>query len=246
MPAFSEYPRPIRTVANLSSAIRQAPGTRLLFRGQNVDKPLLPRIARNTQVPYDRLNEAEQAMLSRFQKESLPFLSGLKPANDWEWLSLAQHQGLPTRLLDWTGNALAGLWFAVHNPSPSDFGVLWILSVDPATQKTPTKTNPVFSATRTFLFQPFHIDRRIAAQAGWFSAHKYVEAKSKFIGLETNTRFSHHLTRCLIPADRFKPLLKELRSMGVTEATLFPGLPGLCGEVSAELFDPLNEEFHGG
>jgi hypothetical protein len=46
------------------------------------------------------------------------------------WLFLAQHYGVPTRLLDWTENVLVGLYFAVTGEEQTEDGELW--SMDPA------------------------------------------------------------------------------------------------------------------
>jgi hypothetical protein len=82
-----------------------------LFRGQEQDWELIPKIGR---VGFRNIGDenAEQKMLDDFKRLSMPHLLRV-PKNDWDWLALAQHHGMATRLLDWTTNPLVALWFAV-------------------------------------------------------------------------------------------------------------------------------------
>ena len=85
----------------------------LLFRGQQKDEPLLPKLARlNLNGEIDNV---EKLILEEFKKGILP-LSEFKPEDEWDLLALAQHNGLPTRLLDWTFSALTALCllFVIH------------------------------------------------------------------------------------------------------------------------------------
>lgn len=73
----------------------------------------------------------ERALINVFKQNAVQFL-GERPPNQWEWLFLARHHGVPTRLLDWTESPLIGLYFAVNaSDSPdrrdSEDGALWVL-----------------------------------------------------------------------------------------------------------------------
>lgn len=75
----------------------------------------------------------EVVLLKRFIQEARRHLSEV-PLKQWDWIFLAQHHQVPTRLLDWSENPLVGLYFASldHLDIPGDprsarDGRLWIL-----------------------------------------------------------------------------------------------------------------------
>jgi len=104
------------------------------FRGLvNAEWPLITTMARTKGAL-----ENERALMNRFKQNALEFLDR-PPQDEWEWLFLMRHHGLPSRLLDWTESPLIGLYFAVTpvlhgGASESDLtrdddkdGALWCL-----------------------------------------------------------------------------------------------------------------------
>ena len=65
-----------------------------LYRGQNDNYPLLPKIARNDQTKDT--GNSERQMLDELRRRGNLYLNGTY--DDWELLVLAQHYGMATRL----------------------------------------------------------------------------------------------------------------------------------------------------
>jgi FRG domain len=199
-----------------------------LFRGQPIDKPLLPKLVRDRSHADAVSHESE--MIETFKIRARPYLAGEKMSK-MEWLSLAQHSGLATRLLDWSDNPLAGLWFAVRElPKEQEHGVLWMFSVSDE-DRADVNSNP-YRGPRTQIFRPAHITPSIIAQGGYFTVHKYVAAEKRFVALEQNVKYKSRLQKLIVPTTCFASLRTELDVCGVNRAQLFPGLEGLASHIN--------------
>lgn len=229
-PASRSAASQARTIHSLSGFTRfveeECEADFVLFRGQPEDLPLLPRIARLR--PRKELLKMEREMLAAFKREAITFIQQI-PDNDWDWLSIAQHHRLPTRLLDWTRNPLAALWFAVEQPARTmdKPGVVWTFSPDGKDIIFDVTRESPFQGGRTKVFVPRHITPRIRAQVAVFTIHKYLEKLKKFVPLEQNRQQKHLLKKLVIPTGNFAEIRRQLDRCGVNASSLFPDIDGV-------------------
>jgi len=210
----------------------------LLFRGQSQDRELLPKLARLRL--NGKIKKVEKLMLDEFKRASLP-LAEFEPKDNWDWLALAQHHGLPTRLLDWTYSALIALWFAVQNPPKNNaYGVVWVLKPEVSDFRNTEKFDDPLQNKTTKIFRSRVVSKRISAQAGVFTAHR-INSDGELIQLENNAKFKNKLTKLTIPSECFVSIRESLKMMGVNHSTVFPDIDGLCQHLERR-FSKLSDE----
>ena len=203
----------------------------ILFRGQKETKKLLPRIATvQTRGKHTR-RKMEDLIFKEFRRQSVPLLEA-NLIDDWSMLALAQHHGLPTRLLDWTISSLVALWFAVNDrpgcQEQNDAGVVWIFTPELVDYQIDTKNNGPFDNSITKIFRPPVVGKRISSQLGVFTCHK-ITTKDDVIALEEHGRFARKLIRIRIPRSNgtFASIRNSLQVCGVNALSVFPDLDGL-------------------
>jgi hypothetical protein len=244
----------VRNVADYVAVLSRFRRQRILwFRGQtNARRKLIPGLARRGKNWLSN----EPMLTTRFRKDAQPLIPfGSRPESDWAWLLLMQHYGVPTRLLDWTENPLAGLYFAVvsmsgRNTSATD-GCVYVL--DPvalngeanlagASDAIPTldvdialrEYLPGEVATAVNVRPPvavlaMRMFPRLVAQSGVFTVIHRNPTPIEDI------HESKYVGQIVIPRSA-KPLItRQLSKMGVTRLSLFPELESVAIHVKSFL-----------
>ncbi len=216
--------------------------------------PLLTSLDRLGGPPFHAKAHLEDHLLRHFQRLARALLDPV-PGSRWELLIVAQHHGLPTRLLDWTFSPLVAAHFATLGPEPRRDAVVWRLDwsrmqerlglsriaytvpdLEAAERDPAHPLGARFAAAGregrhlAFLIEPPSLHPRLVAQGAAFTVSS--DATRPFDRFLAEEGLADVLTRIVVPADRVDLVRDQLDAANVAEGRLFPDLDGVAREIA--------------
>lgn len=228
-----------------------------VFRGMDVATwELATSLQRLSKKPGTDTGKLERSLIRSFRKYASA--GAFDEKSEWYVLAVAQHNGLPTRVLDWTASPLVAAHFACGDDRcKKDDGVIWCLHAGMLRDINEPKNKGARSlrgiawvydtrlleksfadlaaldksrrrGPRMLLWEPPSLDSRIANQSGLLSLMNDPEESPNDFLCKQSTVNPGLVLRIVIEAGAKSEVRDMLDQNGISERTIYPGLPGLC------------------
>lgn len=248
-----------------------AAGRGWLFRGQGSTawqlRTSLERCCDRLDVRPGLRRTIEDRMICEFRRAYHQFARHVPDRQAIiEWLSIMQHYGAPTRLLDFTYSIYVATYFAVEDADGDS--VVWAIDGPWALQRSAAllrtagkrgtgrmlkpfmdederMAHPLFMSkpyvASAWPINPLRLNERLRVQQGAFLIQGDISKPfTKNLGALSQGRETNSILRIVIPESLRRKVLRHLWSMDISRAALFPGLDGFAKSlgVNHSLFHP--------
>jgi hypothetical protein len=231
----------------------------LWFRGVTSSRHRLrPSLYRDRRETEALARRQEDEARIEFSRRGHALVLEREPRTDLDWYVLMRHNGVPTRLLDWSEGCLIALYFALRRQTPAppgskpENGAVWVLDPQWLNGKaaeergkkpkyeflTPSspqlkKYLPPPRSRKTYGLAPVallsnYLLRQMLTQRSAFTIQGAPDGFERIASAPGHVRIS----KVVVRHRGFDTILSDLSSCGVDEATVFPDLGGLGREVT--------------
>lgn len=195
-----------------------------IFRGQSRYWHLLPKVTRPLKNDLSYSVSDEKEILKLWQDHAVHYLNKV-PDNEWDWLTIAQHHRLPTRLLDWTYNPLNAIFFAVDDSNEQENAVVFAIKTEQddyydrekEKEKSPFKLEVPFK-----VFSPKALSARVVNQNGLFTISDNPEKP-----LNEIPELAERMHTIIIKKEAISEVRKTLDLFGVNKLSIYQDLDHL-------------------
>lgn len=174
-------------------------------------------------------NSYERDVFREFKRRAHPFLLNT-PTSDLEWLFLARHYNLPTRLLDWTTNPLVALFFATENGGTNEFAVYTKLVLT-WHKEIPLFDFPFDDLTEGVGLLPAHTDPRYLSQAGVFTIHPSYRVDTE----------KERIVKFTFPGSSRDEVRERLSRYGILPSLIYANLDGVAKDILQQVTFPATD-----
>ena len=183
------------------------------------------------------------------------------PKSKLSWLSIMQHYGVPTRLIDFSTSPYIALYFALETYDPLSSKPLSIFCLDysgimeksidyikrkdsqfkESRQTIQGQQDSIFEKTVdrykydiAWITEPIELNARIDRQSGTFLISGNLETPIESI-LNSSLYDSCDLRKIIIPAKIYEGIFVALRKMSINSKSIYGDLSGLAKSIRMEL-----------